>query len=195
MSAAAHGAPSAVSPDEAQAWVRYLVPLPKSVEITGKVALEVSDVAVVPPPGADKIVDQAVKELKQAIGQSDALSAGPFKIEMILAGPDADRLKTLKNSDQAYSIAPTESNTGLRLVAMTSRGLYYAAKTLQQLVRPRAKSGNVEIPMLTVTDWPDLQDRGLWGGDSGTNIEWLAERKMNVIENISTRSVDRKGRG
>ncbi|MGB9619141.1 MAG: glycoside hydrolase family 20 zincin-like fold domain-containing protein, partial [Armatimonadota bacterium] len=189
------GAITPVSPDEAQAWVRYLVPLPKSVEITGKVIIKASDISIAVPAQADKVVQQAVKELRQAIGQSNAAASGAFRIELVLGGPDADKLRSLKNSDQAYSITPSAEGKGLRLAALTSRGLYYASKTLQQLIRARSSGGKVEMPIVRVTDWPDLEDRGLWGGDSGMNVEWLAERKMNVIENISTRSVDGKGRG
>lgn len=195
MSAAAFGATTAVSADEAKAWCRYLVPLPKSVEIAKKVVLKASQVAIVSPKDADKIVDQAVKELWQAMGRDgSAGSTGDFTIQMVLGGPDADKLKSLKNSSQAYSITPV-GDAGLRLVALTSRGLYYASKTLQQLVRPRVEGEGVEIPLLTVTDWPDLDERGLWGGDSAMNLDWLAERKMNVTENISTRDVTRDGRG
>ena len=184
-----------VSQGEAQAWMRYLVPLPKSIEITAKAVLKASEVTIAAPSQPDKVIEQAVKELRQAMGQKQAPPSGKFEVQLVLGGPDAERLKALKNSDQAYSIAPTDGGRGLRLAALTSRGLYYASKTLQQLLRPRSSGGGVEMPILKVTDWPDLEDRGLWGGDSGMNVEWLAERKMNVIENISTRSVDRNGRG
>lgn len=192
---AACAAPVKIIPAEAKAWCRYLVPLPKSVDLTSKLVVKPSDVAVVPPTTADVVTDQACKELRAAIGQSAAGASATFKIEMVVGGPEADKLKGLKNSSQAYSITPKDGDSGLRLVALTSRGLYYAAKTLQQLVRAKATSDQVEMPLLTVTDWPDLDERGLWGGDSAANLAWMAERKMNVTENISSRNVTRDGRG
>ncbi|MDH7601806.1 MAG: hypothetical protein QHI38_06635, partial [Armatimonadota bacterium] len=153
------------------------------------------EVAVQAPKSENDTVRQAVIELKQALGRVDESAAKTFTIQMVLGGREAEELKALKNSDQAYLILPLEQNKGLKLVALSPRGLYYASKTLQQLIRPFVQNGQVRMPLVKVKDWPDLEDRGLWGGDSGENVEWLAERKMNVIENISWRSVDKNGRG
>lgn len=194
---AASAASIAVSPADVKAWCQYLIPLPKSVEITSKVTVAASDVAIVEPVGADKVVAQAVKELKQALGQGDdakVASAPAFSIDFVLGGPDSAKLKALKNSDQAYTIVPV-ADKGLKLEALTSKGLYYASKTLQQFIRARSSVGNVDVPLVTITDWPDLDERGLWGGDSAANLDWMAERKMNVTENISSRFVTRDGRG
>jgi len=176
-------------------WIRHVVPLPKSISIAEAAAVAPSAVEIAPPAGDDKIVAQACKELREAIGivGSKAPANPAFKIELSLGG--ADELRGLKNSDQAYSIKPVDGNRGLRLAALAPRGLYYASKTLQQLIRARATKVKVQIPIVTITDWPDLQDRGLWGGDSAMHCEWLAERKLNVTENISTRDVDKDGRG
>lgn len=188
---------TAVSPEEAKSWCHYLVPMPKSVEIPSKVVMDAVRVEIIKPAASDILIDQAAKELGETIGCGTVAGArdyAPFKIEMVLGGAEADKLKSLKNSDQAYSIAPTGEN-GLKLTAITSRGLYYASKTLQQLLKPRVSEGKVEIPLLKVTDWPDLDERGLWGGDSAFYLDWMADRKMNVTENISSRSVTRDGRG
>lgn len=195
--AAAQAAPLAVTQEEAKSWIRYLVPLPKSVEISSKVVLDGPYVAVIGPANGDKVSGQAVKELVEAVGckyGSEPAPGAQFTIEMVLGGPEAEKLKSLKNSEQAYSVVPVGDN-GLRLAALTSRGLYYASKTVQQLVKARAFGGRLELPLLSVTDWPDLEERGLWGGDSAMNIEWLADRKMNVTENISARNVTRDGKG
>ncbi|MGQ9455123.1 MAG: glycoside hydrolase family 20 zincin-like fold domain-containing protein [Armatimonadota bacterium] len=184
-----------VSKQEATNWIRYLVPLPKSVEITGKLTLLTSEIAIEAPVQASQVVEQAVKELKASLGRTEETTTKTLTIKMILGGTSAEQLKSLKNSDQAYYIEPMSDNNGLRLVALSPRGLYYASKTLQQLIRPYVRNGRADIPLVKVTDWPDLEDRGLWGGDSGMNVEWLAERKMNVIENISWRNVDKLGRG
>ena len=41
---------------------------------------------------------------------------------------------------------------------------------------------SVTIPLATVTDWPDIAQRGQWGNSAKRDIEWLASMKMNLIE-------------
>ncbi|MDI6826850.1 MAG: glycoside hydrolase family 20 zincin-like fold domain-containing protein [Armatimonadota bacterium] len=188
------GAVSAISPEEAKAWTMYLVPLPKQVKITAKNTVLAKQVAI-RADSSDPMVIQACKELRQAIGIPE--NAKPptkpgFTIILKLGGSEASSLKNLKNSDQAYRITAEAGGKGLRLISLTPRGLYYAAKTLQQLVKAKAVGGNVEMPIVEVTDWPDLEDRGLWGSDSFRHLRWLADRKINIIEQISYLSVDEK---
>ncbi len=128
----------AVSPDEAKAWACYTVPLPKSLEIPARVVVPKAQIAIVLPSGDDMVTGQANKELKQTIGLTQAQAANPtFTITLQLGGREAEKLKSLKNSPQAYRIAPELGDQGLRLVALTPTGLYYASKTVQQLLKPR----------------------------------------------------------
>ena len=110
--------------------------------------------------------------------------------------PGAARLSTLPNAGQAYRIVPLGTRT-LALVGREPQGVYYAAKTLQQLISSARCSvpGQVAIPMAEVTDWPDLAERGLWGGSANEDIEWLAERKMNLVESHVGLSVGPDGHG
>lgn len=176
--------------DEERNWIRYTVPLPKSISIPEKVLLAKSSVGIAPPAQKDMIVDQAITELTGLIGEA-AQGRPPFTIVMQLGGEDAKPLEALKNSGQAYRILPTDGDS-LRLVALKPAGLYYASKTLQQLIAARAKGDQLEMPLVTVTDWPDVEDRGLWGSDNHENIPWLADRKMNWMEQISNQFVDMK---
>lgn len=190
-SAAAHCAQVASVPAEERIeWVRYTVPLPKSIEINEKVTVPKGAVCVVPPSEKDIIVEQAVKELTALVGGSSEAGAS-FSIVMQLGGEDAAPLEGLKNCGQAYRIFPIGGST-VKLVALKSPGLYYAAKTLQQLIAARAAADRLEIPLAEVTDWPDLEDRGLWGSDNHENVEWLADRKLNWMEQISNQYVDMK---
>lgn len=181
--------PTAVSKAEALGWIRYTVPLPKSISITQKLTLPKSDVAIVPADSTDIVCVQAVKELRELVGDNPS---GSFKITLQLGGPESEPLKKLKNSDQACSVA--SDATGIRIVALAPRGVYYGAKTLQQLLAPKAKGANIELPLLKMTDWPDMADRGLWGSDSHQWIPWLADRKMNLVEQISNIGVDANGK-
>jgi hypothetical protein len=123
--------PTNVTKAEALAWVRYTVPLPKSISIPEKLTLPKSDIGIVSADSSDIISVQIVKELKELVGDNASAS---FKVTLQLGGPESESLKSLKNSDQAYCVFPEKDNAGLRLVALAPRGLYYAAKTLQQLV-------------------------------------------------------------
>jgi len=174
-----------ITSDEATNWINYTVPLPKSIEITGKVTLPADRVMVVYQGDSDTVADQAVKELKELFTMPQQAGYAPaFIVTLAMGGPESEPLSDLKNSDQAYRIF-AQGEKDLRLVALAPRGIYYAAKTLQQLVNAKKSGAKVTIPILEVTDWPDMQKRGLWGTDNFDHLKWLADRKMNVMEQIS----------
>lgn len=191
-------AKTAVTQDEITTWTRYVIPLPKSISFSGKVSVPCADVAVVLPQSTDVRVLQARKELRQALGLSetgDDPASPTFTITLQLGGAESADLSSLKNSDQAYKILPEASDAGLRLVALEPAGLYYAAKTLSQMLPWRRSGGVVQIPMVQIQDWPDMADRGLWGCDHFAWLKWMGDRKMNIGEQISWREVhsDLKG--
>lgn len=201
---AAHAGCRAVSQDEAAQWIRYTIPLPKSIVITGKATVPRDEVAL-SCDSSDLVSVQACRELKEIFRRDRQPSPAngielkriqktTFVVALQLGGPESVQLKALRNSDQAYLIIPGANDKGLRLIALTPRGLYYAAKTLQQLVKPRATPNSVEIPIMRVKDWPDMEDRGLWGSDSFLHSKWLADRKMNLVEQIVAVGVDDLGK-
>lgn len=182
-----------VSSPDAQAWIRYTVPLPKSISIPAKIAVPAGSIAITVSGGPDVVVTQACSEIRESLGLPADAANPPqpeFTFRLQVGGPEAVGLQSLTNPDQAYLIVPEADNTALRLVATTSRGLYYAAKTLQQLLRPRTAAGIAEVPLLSVTDWPDIADRGMWGGDTFLRLRWMADRKMNIDEQVAARYVN-----
>lgn len=184
---------SPVSASDAAAWAQYLVPLPRSLSISENVQLSPSSVAILPSSHSDIVVNQAIGELRESIGLAKTTPnpANPaFTISLQLGGAESTPIQTLKNSDQAYLIFPEAGNNGLRIVALGVRGLYYGAKTVQQLIAARRGPGVVQMPILTVTDWPELTDRGVWGNDSFARTRWMADRKLNYQEQISARGLD-----
>ncbi|MDH7600914.1 MAG: glycoside hydrolase family 20 zincin-like fold domain-containing protein [Armatimonadota bacterium] len=184
-----------ISQQEALQWVRYTVPLPKSIKISGQIIVPRGAVRIVPSPGQSVLLKQAAKELADAFGGNAPSSKAAFTVRFQLGGAEADALKKLKNSDQAYKITTFLKKAGeLRLIALTPNGLYYAAKTLQQLVRGRSTPSSIRIPVLEVTDWPDMAQRGLWGADNYEHLKWLGDRKMNIMEQISAIGVDAQGK-
>lgn len=189
------GTVTVVTDADRMEWIRHTVPLPKSIEITAKSDVPADKVAVVYEGPAHPVVDQAIKEIKQTIGCAGDPASPAFTLRMVIGGPDAGPLKDLKNSDQAYRILATgQSSNEISLVARTERGLYYAAKTLQQLIAAKKSGSSVSVPILEVTDWPDLDKRGLWGSDNFLHLRWLADRKMNLCEQISDLSIDESGK-
>lgn len=197
--AAAQAKPAAVSPEEARLWIRHTVPLPKDIRIASCVEAKRGMIELLAPADGGAVVDQAVSELREVVGAPERRQNGQrpdLTVRLQLGGPDAEPLRPLPNSSQSYRIfAATGNDAELRLAALAPCGLYYAAKTLKQLVAARSSADSVCIPLADITDWPDLEERGLWGSDSHLEIPWLAERKMNLVVQISYLSVDAEGRG
>ncbi len=183
-----------VSQAERTNWVRYTVPLPKSINITDKAIVPRSSVLVsAANAGGDIVVKQAVKELYEVLGGAPK-GQPSLTIKLELGGKRAEMLRKYRNSEQAYVIYPAQDGKELTVSALQPAGLYYGAKTLQQLIRPKVVGDRVDVPLLNVLDWPDMQDRGLWGSDNFDHVRWMADRKMNWIEQISAHGIDENGK-
>jgi len=67
------------------------------------------------------------------------------------------------------------------LAAPNPEGVYYATHTLRQLLGRQIDKDTVSIPLATVTDWPDMDERGLWNVGYRTPgfVPWLASLKLN----------------
>lgn len=187
---------SDVSASDAASWIQHVTPLPKSIRIASSVSVSSGNVVVTHSQPADQLVQQAAKELREAIGPNSGKTATDLKkfvVSLELGGPDADCLRELNNSDQSYRIIPGAG--GLRLLALKPTGLYYAAKTLGQLIRARAAAEQLQMPLAEVQDWPDLAKRGMWGADTHVRIPWMSDLKLNLVSQISFLEVDSAGRG
>ncbi|MDH7571481.1 MAG: hypothetical protein QHJ73_18045, partial [Armatimonadota bacterium] len=193
--------PAKPVPDtEAREWLRWCVPLPRHAAIQGKVVVPARSVRVeFPQPPTD--LDRATAADLSRLLPGGAPTA--FFIRFERPGRLPASIADAPNRDQAYAVepvrAPDGAPLGLRCVAETDVGTRYAALTLKQLLTPRRKGrGNaatVEIPLLRVADWPDLEERGEWGGTAAADLEWMAERKMNLIEAHAALTVDAQGAG
>ncbi len=181
---------SALSPAERQAWVRHLLPLPHEISLTGKKIIDPREISIVLRSGAGPCEKQAAKELSDLFVEKAGVSpAGTgFRIVMgvldsrgAVAGvtvKDAGRLKTLPNADQAYLIR-SEGNR-IILAGLTEKGVYYAANTLRQFMNPYLNKSAAVIPVVAVTDWPDLNERGVWNfPNPDAWIPWMSSVKLN----------------
>ncbi len=67
------------------------------------------------------------------------------------------KLSTRKSIDQSYQL--TISNHTIQIESSSLRGLWYGAQTLRQVCM-LSRSQN-RLPALTISDWPDILDRGM----------------------------------
>ena len=182
--------PIKLASQDAKTWTDYTIPMPKTIEITGKVRVagERGDCAT---REHDQITLQVAKELREAFG-TDENARPPCQAGVHAQARDrraglggAEVARRTPTRPAGY-IAPADAPNELRIVALAPRGLYYAAKTLQQLVLAKADGDFVEMPILNMTDWPDMEDRGLWGADPYRYgyLRWLGDLKMNELEQI-----------
>ena len=80
-----------------------------------------------------------------------------------------------KSGAYAISILPQ----GIDIKAYDDMGAFYALQTLRQIIEsPAAAEG--KIPAMTISDWPDLQYRGVVEGFYGT--PWSHEVRLSLID-------------
>jgi len=184
-----------VSRQEEAKWLRWVIPLPKKISISAKVEVPVSEVRINLRRGAGDVEKTAAEELAALCGAKGKVASGKGQFEILIGVcdakgkiggviiSDAKELKDLPNREQAYVIRPVGENR-LVLTALDERGVYYAAQTLRHLLESKFADGKVTIPLASVIDWPDLDQRGEWGGLNWfptSEIEWLAHHKMNMV--------------
>ncbi|MDD4871010.1 MAG: glycoside hydrolase family 20 zincin-like fold domain-containing protein [Kiritimatiellae bacterium] len=194
------------SSDDTKAWLRHIIPLPKEIEFVNFVSRNPAKVIVTTTSNATDVEQQAVALLNKALGKTSEQPAVRPKFEILLGTcskdgmqgkrkiPGADKLAEKPNSDQAYVIAPISSKK-LALTGLTERGVYYAAVTLAQLLEVKRTSSSVTIPLVRVIDWPDLSERGEWGGNASSDCEWMSSYKMNLAEVHANLKINDDGTG
>ena len=187
-----------VSREEQAKWMRWLIPLPKQVKIESKLAIEASRVSVKVAPGGGDLTTNAARALETVLktGPGDkadfeiliGVCDGRGRVGGVIV-PEAARLSKLPNRDQAYCIAPVGSRR-LVVTALSEKGVLYGATTLHALMEPKLSNGRATVPIARIVDWPDIGERGRWGGvfnsliinNINDEIEWMASLKMNLIE-------------
>lgn len=213
---AAAAQPQAVplSEQESDAWLLHVIPLPKEARIEARLTVPIAHLGAVVPQEPEPPYANLLEAISQALAERGAESP-PSPAEAFLTfeiavldertarqtpmAPLRERLRGLENADQAYMIARGEGNTVL-IGALDPKGLYYGLLTMWQLMEPTLRQEEgvwvVDVPLANIVDWPDLAERGLWGGSANRDIEWMAERKMNLVEShCRTLRVTDEGKG
>lgn len=176
------------SDTERTAWVNSVIPLPKEIKIERKMNVNKSNLNIIGIKDCGPIARQAESELHALLNQGDNNLAAntseqmaSIKLELLpSSSQEATRLLKVPNNTQAYIIQP-DFKSGLKVMALNERGIYYGVQTLKCLLETSIHGEIVVLPLAQVIDWPDLEERGLW--NSGINtpgfMEWQASLKLN----------------
>ena len=122
----------------------------------------------------------AMRLLRETLSITDQPDALPLKITMT-----EGQAPELKRSG-AYRLDVTDN--GITIATSDSRGLFYAAQTLRQLVR-MDEQGNQTLPVCSITDYPDVAFRGTVEGFYGDpwshadrieQLRFYGKMKMNT---------------
>ncbi len=190
--------------EDAIPWADRVIPLPKHLRVTGALAITAGAVALdmAALPG-DAPEAATIRRLLApwALGQPDQ-AAVVLHLQLADAGTlpseHVDFLQSTPNQDQAYAIwseLPAAAGAAhLRIMANTSLGLLYAARTLTQLVQPpdaAVAATPLVVPLPAIRDWPDLACRGLAMTDA--DLAWLARWKLNSHESQLMPALDEQG--
>lgn len=189
-----------LSEQESDEWLRHVIPLPKEARIEARLTVPIAGVRPVfaqwPDPPYTNLLERIMQEFaERGVERAPSPAEADVSIEVAVLGEDAalrervapirERLRGLRNSDQAYMVTHAGGNTIL-ISALDPKGLYYGILTMWQLMEPTLRQAEgvwvVDVPLASIVDWPDLAERGLWGGSANRDIEWMAERKMNLVE-------------
>ncbi|MHB1458144.1 MAG: LamG domain-containing protein [Armatimonadota bacterium] len=192
-------APMKITEKEKTEWLRWAIPLPKRVSITKALKLPIADVRLRATGNAGDVINHAVSLLDELLHTEKRSSKGRFEILIGICDPDgvidgievpeAIELENLPNKEQAYCISSAIENK-IIVTALNERGVFYGVQTLKSLLEGRLSGDKVTIPMATIVDWPDIGQRGRWGGtfnglminDIDADIEWMSSLKLNLIE-------------
>ena len=139
-----------------------------------------------------KIVAMWRSDLDQITGKMVLFSRGAIKGKHYIELVKTDHLGVSENEDQAYKLTISKNN--IRLEATSATGLFYGTQSLKQLYRYAfltSNGGGIQLPCMTIIDWPNFKIRA-WQDDISRGpivsmdylkrlIPQLAECKLNAF--------------
>ena len=172
----------------------HILPTPQQVE-TAEGHFIWNDDVVLSYDASDNGINQIVtlfrNDLDQICGKKVQFSRGVIKGKRFIELIKTDHLGVNENEDQAYRL--TVNNNFVRMEATTNTGLFYATQSLKQLFRYSflSNKGEIVIPCMTITDWPNFKIRA-WQDDISRGpivsmdylkrlIPQMAECKLNAF--------------
>ena len=173
----------------------HILPTPQQVETTDGQFLWDENV-VLTYDAADAEISQIVamwrSDLNQISGKMVQFSRSAIRGKHYIELIKTDHLGVSENEDQAYKLTINKSN--IRLEATSATGLFYGMQSLKQLYRyafMTSNGGSIQLPCMTITDWPNFKIRA-WQDDISRGpivsmdylkhlIQQLAECKLNAF--------------
>ena len=187
-----------VTASEERQWLRHLMPLPHEIAVTGETAVAPADIAIRLRAEAGEVERHAAPELEALFVEMVGVQPSGSRFEIAIGVADAQgelegtpiegfhRLGELPHREQAYVIHPV-GDSRLVLAALDERGVCYAVRTLMQLLEPKLSESRLSIPLVTITDWPVLDERGMWNfPDPDSWIPWMSSLKLSFGKMAST---------
>ena len=172
----------------------HILPTPQQVE-TAEGHFVWDENVVLTYDASDTEISQIIMLLRNDLdiisGRKVQFSRGVIKGKHFIELIKTDHLGVSENEDQAYRL--TVNNNFIRLEATSNTGLFYATQSLKQLYRYSflSNKGEVTIPCMTITDWPNFKIRA-WQDDISRGpivsmdylkllIPQMAECKLNAF--------------
>jgi len=194
---------AAVSQSEEALWRREVLPLPHALSIKQIQRLKPGEVMIKGRSGSFGLEQVSVSNVVELFREKTGIAPEGKGFEILIGlmddkgklegidVPQSKQLNELPNSDQAYVIQPVGEKQ-LVVAALSDRGLYYGTRTLSQWLDLHLTKDVAEIPLASVVDWPDLEERGFWHMPVSL-VPWLASMKMNRFYVTHTFTVDKSG--
>ena len=172
----------------------HILPTPQQIEIQeGQFVWDEN--IVLTYDASDAEINQIIKmwrsDLEQISPNKILFSRGVIKGQRFIELVKTDHLGVSENEDQAYRL--TINRNFIRMEATTATGLFYATQSLKQLYRYSflKNKGEIIIPCMTITDWPNFKLRA-WQDDISRGpivsmdylrrlIPQMAECKLNAF--------------
>ncbi len=183
-----------------------VVPLPKEMSVSEVVTVDCARITITQSGDFTTVIEDAVSRFKNHVNNGGTLSGTQtFEIALCLADEKSggnsettamtSRLKKLPNKRQAYCIKPS-GKSKLTVCTLDRRGMIFAMQTLRDLIAIDKNNGTAAIPLVTITDWPDMEYRGIWDDTfPREQLDLMATLKLNLVDCHSGLRVEKDGRG
>lgn len=177
---------------------KRIIPLPRNIRVSKGVDYNISRIKIEYKGEKSPAVVTALKILYRFSNPGQINPDFIIRLRYINKNNDAKihkQLKKAKNREQSYAITSNIKKgvyKSIELTAYSGTGLLYAVITLSQAI---IKNGNsIYIPVLHITDWPEIAFRGQWGGNSNCDLHWTFQYKLNAIDGKVLVSADKEGK-
>ncbi|MFC1525666.1 hypothetical protein ACFL6X_02525 [Candidatus Latescibacterota bacterium] len=188
-------------------FLRRFIPLPRHTTITWDTTATVKPgrlaYRLAPGGQGDPRMQWIETMLSEYAVRAAAGAEGEAFLLELMAGADG----RAPDHRQGYAVEPILLDgryLGLTIVATTVSGLVHAAYTLRQLflqppipapaaghgmevagppqASPAGLAAAITIPLLHLTDYPAIDERGQWGGNTHDEVPWTSQWKLNHLE-------------